>query len=151
MAKSPMHACSKCGAMHCSRGDTCGKCLRAALVASRARACAYCGSPVGDGKRGIAPYCSAPCASQVKALASAAVAKVHAAIRAGSIARLDGSVPCVDCGAPAAQYEHRDYSKPLAVDPVCRSCNIKRGPVEFFTADRGRFLRDGSRVVRDVA
>lgn len=35
---------------------------------------------------------------------------------------------CVDCGRPACDYDHRDYSKPLAVEPVCRSCNTKRGP-----------------------
>lgn len=34
---------------------------------------------------------------------------------------------CVDCAIPAAQYDHRDYSKPLDVAPVCRSCNRKRG------------------------
>ena len=35
---------------------------------------------------------------------------------------------CVDCGKPATEYDHRDYSKPLNVDPVCHSCNLKRGP-----------------------
>jgi len=46
----------------------------------------------------------------------------------------DGTIPspsqmqCVDCGKQAAHYDHRDYSKPLQVDPVCRSCNAKRGP-----------------------
>lgn len=35
---------------------------------------------------------------------------------------------CVDCGAFATCYDHRDYSKPLDVQPVCRSCNVKRGP-----------------------
>lgn len=35
---------------------------------------------------------------------------------------------CVDCGNDAACYDHRDYTYPLAVDPVCRSCNTKRGP-----------------------
>jgi hypothetical protein len=34
---------------------------------------------------------------------------------------------CVDCGAPAFCYDHRDYSEPLKVDPVCRSCNTARG------------------------
>lgn len=35
---------------------------------------------------------------------------------------------CVDCGQPAAVYDHRDYTKPLDVQPVCLSCNHKRGP-----------------------
>lgn len=25
-------------------------------------------------------------------------------------------------------YDHRDYTKPLSVEPVCRSCNKLRGP-----------------------
>jgi hypothetical protein len=49
-------------------------------------------------------------------------------------ARLAGLLPdpsvcaCADCGKPARDYEHRDYTKPLDVQPVCRSCNVKRGP-----------------------
>lgn len=35
---------------------------------------------------------------------------------------------CVDCGKTAAAHDHRDWSKPLEVDPVCLSCNKKRGP-----------------------
>jgi hypothetical protein len=35
---------------------------------------------------------------------------------------------CCDCGADAKNYDHRDYTKPLEVDPVCFSCNYKRGP-----------------------
>ena len=37
-------------------------------------------------------------------------------------------VPCVDCGKRAEHYDHRDYTKPLEVEPVCRSCNKLRGP-----------------------
>jgi hypothetical protein len=37
---------------------------------------------------------------------------------------------CVDCGDWANNWEHRDYSKPLEVDPVCDSCNFKRGPAQ---------------------
>lgn len=39
---------------------------------------------------------------------------------------------CVDCGAPAEHYDHRDYSKPIDVEPVCRKCNYKRGPALGF-------------------
>ena len=35
---------------------------------------------------------------------------------------------CVDCGARALIWDHRDYSRPLDVQPVCRQCNIARGP-----------------------
>lgn len=37
-------------------------------------------------------------------------------------------VPCVDCNKRAQHWDHRDYLKPLEVDPVCASCNKKRGP-----------------------
>lgn len=37
---------------------------------------------------------------------------------------------CMDCGKPAEQYDHRDYGKPLEVEPVCRSCNLRRGPAK---------------------
>lgn len=37
-------------------------------------------------------------------------------------------VTCVDCGKnPAIEYDHRDYTRPLEVDPVCQSCNQLRG------------------------
>lgn len=35
---------------------------------------------------------------------------------------------CVDCGGEAIEYEHRDYNRPLDVQPVCRRCNLHRGP-----------------------
>jgi hypothetical protein len=38
---------------------------------------------------------------------------------------------CVDCGCKARDWDHRDYLKPLEVEPVCRSCNQKRGPAKF--------------------
>jgi hypothetical protein len=34
---------------------------------------------------------------------------------------------CVDCGCRAHVHDHRDYTKPLEVDPVCFSCNSIRG------------------------
>jgi hypothetical protein len=46
---------------------------------------------------------------------------------------------CVDCGNPAIEYDHRDYSKPLQVDPVCRGCNVRRGPAVGW--DRRMFAR----------
>jgi hypothetical protein len=34
---------------------------------------------------------------------------------------------CVDCGATARDWDHRDYTKPLEVEPVCKPCNTRRG------------------------
>lgn len=36
-------------------------------------------------------------------------------------------VRCADCDARAIEYDHRRYSEPLNVDPVCRAHNMKRG------------------------
>ena len=33
---------------------------------------------------------------------------------------------CLDCGIQATEYHHEDYSKPLEVIPLCKSCHIKR-------------------------
>ena len=52
---------------------------------------------------------------------------VRRAIRDGILAHPTTSA-CVDCGQGAEQYDHRDYNQPLAVDPVCRGCNARRGP-----------------------
>lgn len=60
--------------------------------------------------------------------ASSAVAR---AIRTGALPR-PASFLCVDCGRPAAQYDHRDYTKPLDVQPVCRSCNVMRGHADVW-------------------
>jgi hypothetical protein len=58
--------------------------------------------------------------------------QVHA-ISEVAKARREGVLPpptdfqCEDCGAPATEYDHRDYGKPLDVAPVCRGCNRRRG------------------------
>lgn len=49
------------------------------------------------------------------------------AVALGELRRAD-EFACVDCGAPAHDYDHRDYNKPLDVVPVCRRCNLLRGP-----------------------
>ena len=57
---------------------------------------------------------------------------VRVEIRAGRMcAAKDSGLPCIDCGAPAAHWEHRDYGKALEVQPTCRRCNARRGPAIF--------------------
>ena len=51
---------------------------------------------------------------------------VSKAVKAGDIPHIS-TQSCVDCGKQAAAYDHRDYNKPLDVEPVCKSCNYKRG------------------------
>ena len=53
-------------------------------------------------------------------------AAVCVAIKKGKLKPAHDSY-CVDCGNPATEYDHRDYNKPLEVEPVCQSCNYKRG------------------------
>lgn len=59
--------------------------------------------------------------------ATEAVNAVNRAVRRGIIPPAN-TCRCVDCDKPAEQYEHRDYNKPLDVEPICRSCNHRRGP-----------------------
>lgn len=58
---------------------------------------------------------------------------VRKAIKSGQLPALNGSIACFDCGNPATAYDHRNYDHPLTVQPVCGSCNKKRGPAEGWT------------------
>lgn len=60
-------------------------------------------------------------------LVKAAHAAVQLAIREGRLPK-QKKCKCVDCGKRAQCYDHRDYRKPLDVEPVCKACNNKRGP-----------------------
>lgn len=60
-----------------------------------------------------------------------AVSMVFYAVKVGKLTNLKNvSVRCSYCGKRATQYDHRDYNKPLDVNPVCQSCNIKLGPAK---------------------
>lgn len=67
-------------------------------------------------------------ATKAQALAMVADAK-----RLGLLPELDGAIACVDCGNVATEYDHRDYKYPLFVQPVCRTCNNRRGPAAYLT------------------
>ena len=78
--------------------------------------------------KGTCVDCRLPRYKALRAARGSASLMVRKAIEAGTLPRLDGSIPCVDCGEPAKVYDHRSYAKPLDVDPVCLSCNCLRGP-----------------------
>lgn len=59
---------------------------------------------------------------------------VSRAIRKGDLPHFS-AFKCADCDKPAECYDHRDYTKPLDVDPVCRGCNNRRGPGWPFPAE----------------
>lgn len=64
---------------------------------------------------------------RVRTPADIAHVAVGRAVRRGELER-PANFPCADCGGPATEYDHRDYQKPLEVEPVCRRCNLLRGP-----------------------
>lgn len=92
-----------------------------------ARTCIRCRTEISE-RHKLARMCCA-CASDN--FNSPLMRQAHLEV---SRARIRGDLPnpstlkCVDCGAPACQYDHREYAKPLEVDAVCRSCNVRRGP-----------------------
>lgn len=56
-----------------------------------------------------------------------AMSSVAAAVARQELPRAR-SLVCADCGVTARDYDHRDYTEPLCVEPTCRSCNLRRGP-----------------------
>ena len=71
------------------------------------------------------PLCPT-CYAYYSRISSRAHQKVSFAVRKKIIPPAS-ACKCKDCGDSASQYDHRDYSKPLEVDPVCISCNRRRG------------------------
>ena len=69
-------------------------------------------------------YCTA-CRKQAQLVQQRAVAKVRHAVKTGKLLH-PTKHRCYDCDRPAQVYDHRDYAKPIAVEPVCQSCNHKR-------------------------
>ncbi len=52
---------------------------------------------------------------------------LKAAIRRGDVPPIDGEMRCSDCDQAADFYDHRNYFRPLDVDPICKPCNNRRG------------------------
>jgi hypothetical protein len=89
--------------------------------------CVICEAELQIPRRNL--YYCWTCGLAVKIVQKAALNKVKHAVQRGKLPRAS-TLKCVDCGAPAALYEHRDYDKPLEVEPVCIPCNSKRGPAK---------------------
>lgn len=96
---------------------TCAMCREPKRVANLGNYRRYCNTcqPIAWVERGKAQF------------------KVAAAIRRGTLAH-PSKFDCVDCGAKACVYDHRRYSAPLDVVPVCKRCNNRRGPAEWGTS-----------------
>jgi len=55
--------------------------------------------------------------------------------------------PCVDCGDRSAQKHHEDYSRPLDVIWLCRSCHLKRhGREEIAMMSRAEWQQKHDRI-----
>lgn len=69
-------------------------------------------------------------------------AMVRAAIGRGLLPNLkSGEYACADCSEVACIYEHRDYSRPLDVTPVCATCNNRRGTAKWPVAGDYNFVK----------
>lgn len=74
-----------------------------------------------------------------------AMAVISEACRLGILLRAYQRT-CVDCGAHAQVYDHRDYSKPYEVDPVCQVCNLKRGRAKWRIPPEVVITKNGRRI-----
>ena len=110
------------------------------------RMCLYCGVVDVSKRRGKALFCLS-CAR--KAAGRNGAKEAHRAVRKEITAKRlkpASELVCVDCGDQALDYDHRDYNKPLDVQPVCRRCNKLRGPaipllgVGLFTSKQSKFV-----------
>jgi hypothetical protein len=88
------------------------------------RTCFRCGVSIRR-HSGIARVCLA-CNGKPSLLAARAHGLVHRAVKKGELPPAR-ALACADCGKPACDYDHRDYNKPLEVEPTCRRCNLLRG------------------------
>ena len=112
------------------------------------RLCLVCGSRDLSTRDFRAIFCSLQCSSKANRRngAGAAHVAVGKAVKAGVLKPARECV-CVDCGKQACDYDHRDYNKPLDVQPVCRSCNKRRGPaiplggVGLYTYKQAKFVK----------
>lgn len=129
------HACPTCGKTHHADADHCYWCIGQELralgkrpfVSKRCTRCEGFFSANYDQRNWrLCPTCRD--GSFDRRWHSRITSIVHNAVSLGILPKLDGSIPCVDCGKPATDYDHRDYNRPLDVDPTCHSCNLKRGP-----------------------
>jgi len=96
--------------------------------------CGVCGKEMRF-RHSSAKFCF-PCADKRSKFngGSRASYLVNKAIKEGLIKPVKEFL-CIDCGAQATCYDHRDYNKPLEVDPVCSKCNKRRGPAIYLKTE----------------
>ena len=87
--------------------------------------CLRCGKPTVRPCQAFQHLC-VRCSGEHYYEGDRARARLGAAVKSGKISPAHTKM-CVDCGYQAQVHDHRDYTKPLEVDPVCKSCNGYRG------------------------
>jgi hypothetical protein len=126
------HECTQCGRIHRAKGDICLHCQRKneyEALLGESKGCALCGAQIPRSRIKITCYCSNECARAVGDARVKVASAVAEARRKGKLKPAKEFV-CVDCGKPATDYDHRNYTKPLDVVPVCRGCNLRRGSTD---------------------
>lgn len=89
------------------------------------RACLVCQRVMGRGfhhSRIVCDWCS----DQYRMFKMCVQQKVKSAIHSGKLPDWRG-LRCFVCSDDAIGYHHSDYSEPLNVQPICRSCNWRLG------------------------
>ena len=131
MPKAKRKICQSCGSVHHCNGDICWVCakkkINEAFRAAGNGTCVICKCRIPDNRLRISKYCF-KCSLESSRQSVDASNKVRAAIKKGLVKPISSDTVCVDCGKPAHDLDHRDYNNPLEVVPVCRGCNIRRGP-----------------------
>jgi Bacterial regulatory protein, Fis family len=84
--------------------------------------CVVCDTPFLGRVVPIRSYCDT-CRPFVQEV----IGRAHKVMHAANIPAAAG-YECVDCKRPAFSWDHRYYSQPLEVEPVCARCNTNRGP-----------------------
>jgi len=88
------------------------------------KVCRVCNGEI-MGRHHLSKLCF-PCSDHNKNGGNKARQEVKKAVKQGILMSVK-ELKCLDCGCQAEIYDHKDYNKPLEVEPVCRSCNRKRG------------------------
>lgn len=87
--------------------------------------CEHCGGDALSGAFGAVRRFCAKCRCAYLREKAYAGNKISSAIKYGRL-KPATEYKCVDCDGPASVWEHRDYRKPLDIEPVCKTCNALR-------------------------